>query len=126
MRAATYKGQLGDNYGQYSQEINDKVCQVVVRIVRAEKEEHNRNTQQELFRWSVLGAIVDLFPHVQIIKGTAVEFKGDAADVMKHDVRAKHVGHVGQGPRCLLRDAGDDVVEDLEGGDEDDVNCPSS
>lgn len=45
---------------------------------------------------------------------------------MEHDVRAEHVRHVGQGPRSLLGNAGDNVVKYFEGGNEDYVDSPSS
>jgi hypothetical protein len=67
-----------------------------------------------------------LLPHVEVVKSTTIEFEGNTTNVMEHNVRAKHVSHVGQGPRSLLGDAGDNVVEDLEGSDENDVNGPGS
>jgi hypothetical protein len=45
---------------------------------------------------------------------------------VEHEVGAEHVGDVGEGPGGFLRDAGNDVVEDLEGCNEDYVDCPCS
>lgn len=55
-------------------------------VVRAKQEEHNRDAEKELLGWSILGSIVDLLPHIEVVKGATVELEGDAADVMKHDV----------------------------------------
>ena len=69
-------------------------------------------------------AVVDLLPHVQIVVGTGVEFEGCTAYVMEHEIGAEHVDDVGEGPRCFLRDAGDDVEEDFECDDENDMDRP--
>ena len=67
-------------------------------IVRTEQEEHDGHAQEELLGRGVLVAVVDLLPHVQVVVGAGVEFKGDAAHVVEHQVGAKHVGDVGEGP----------------------------
>lgn len=95
-------------------------------VVGAEKEEHNGHAEQELLGRSVLVPVVDLFPHVEVIVGTRVELERDAPHPMEHKEGAEHVADVGQGPRGLLRDARDDVVEDLEGGNEDEVDGPGT
>lgn len=95
-------------------------------IVGAEEEEHDRHAKEELLGRGVLVAIVDLLPHVEIVVGTGVELEGDAPHPVKHEEGAEHVADVGEGPRGLLRDARDDVVEDLEGGDEDEMNGPGT
>lgn len=82
-------------------------------VVGAQEEEHDRDAEQEFLGGSVLGPIIDLLPHVQVVIGTPIELEGNSADIVEHDVRAKHVCYVGQCPRGLLRHAGDDVVEDL-------------
>lgn len=94
--------------------------------MRAEQKQHNGYAEEKLLGWGVLGAIVNLLPHVEVVKGATVEFKRNAADVVEHDVRADHVGYVGQCPRGLLRDAGDHVVKDLEARYQDKVNGPCS
>lgn len=95
-------------------------------VVGAEEEKHNGYAEQELLGRSVLVPVVDLLPHVEVIVGTRVELERDAPHPMEHEEGAKHVADVGQGPRGLLRDARDDVVEDLEGGDEDEVDGPGT
>lgn len=55
-------------------------------IVSAEQEQHNRYAEEELLRRGVLGTIVNLLPHVEIVEGATVEFKGHAAYVVEHDV----------------------------------------
>lgn len=95
-------------------------------VVGAEEKQRNWDTEEKLLGGRVLGTVVDLLPHVKVVKGTAVEFERHAADIVKHQVRAEHVGHVGEGPRSLLGDAGNDVVEDLEARDQDNVDGPCS
>ena len=92
----------------------------------AEEKQHNRHAEQKLLGRGVLCAIVDLLPHIEVVKGPTVELERDAADVVKHDIRAEHVGDVGQRPGRLLRDARDDVVEYFEAGYQDDMDSPCS
>lgn len=73
-----------------------------MRVMRAEEEQHDWHAEQKLLGGCVLSPIVDLFPHVQVIKSTAVELEWHAANVMKHDVGSKHVRDVRQSPGCLL------------------------
>lgn len=54
--------------------------------MRAQQEQDNGHAQQKLLGGRVLGAVVDLFPHVQVVVGAAVELKGHAPDVVEHDV----------------------------------------
>lgn len=86
-------------------------------VVGAQKKEHNGYTQEKLLGRSILGAVVDLLPHVEIVVGSSVELEWHPTDVVKHDVRAKHIRNVGQRPGRLLGYAGDDVVKDLEADD---------
>lgn len=95
-------------------------------VVRAKQKEDDGHGEEELLGRSVLGAVVDLLPHVEVVEGAGVELEGHAADVMEHDVRPKHVRDVGERPRRLLRYAGHDVVEDLEAGDQDKVDRPGT
>lgn len=90
----------------------------------ANQEQHNWYAEQELFCGRVLVAIVNLLPHVEVVKGSGIEVEGDSAHVVEHEVRSRHVGEVDQGPRCFLRHAGHDVEQDLAEEDEDDVDGP--
>ena len=122
----THKGKFGNDNGQDSHKVDDEVGKVVVGIMGAQEKEHNGNTEEKLLGRSVLSTVVDLLPHVEVIEGTAIEFEGDSSDIMEHDVGADHVGYVGQGPRCLLRDAGNDVVKDFEACYQNEMNGPRS
>jgi hypothetical protein len=95
-----------------------------MRVVRADQEQHNWYTEQELLRWGVLVPIVNLLPHVEVIKGSSVEVEWDTAHVVEHKVGTRHVRKIDQGPRCFLRHAGHDIEQDLAEEDEDDVDCP--
>ena len=55
-------------------------------VVCTQKEEYDRNTQKEFFRRSILVSIVDLLPHVQVVVGPSIEFKGDASHIVEHQV----------------------------------------
>jgi len=69
-----------------------------VGVVGAEQKQPNRHAKKELFGGRVLRPVVDLFPHVEVVKGAAIELEGHAADVMEHEVRAKHVRDICQSP----------------------------
>lgn len=69
-----------------------------MRIVRTQEEEHNGDAQEKLLGGRVLGSIINLLPHVQVVVRSAVELEWHAADVVEHDVGAKHVRDVGQRP----------------------------
>ena len=109
----TYKGQFGYHNSQYGKKINSERRQVVVCIVRAQQEQHDRYTQQEFLCWGVLISIVDLLPHVQVVVGSSIEFKRYSPHPVEHKVRAGHVCDVCEGPRPILGDAGNDVEENL-------------
>lgn len=95
-----------------------------MRVVCAEKEQHDRHAEQELLGGCVLGSVVDLFPHVQVVVCPGVKFERDSSNVVEHEVRSSHVRDVRQSPGCLLRHTRHDIVEDLETHDEDEVDCP--
>lgn len=97
-----------------------------MRVMGAEQEEPNWDTQKKLLCWRVLSTIINLLPHVEVVKGAAVELERHAADIMEHDVGADHVGHVGECPRCLLRDTGNNIIEDLEARDQNKMDGPCS
>ena len=95
-------------------------------IVGAEQKQHNRHAQQKFLGRGILVAIIDLLPHVQVVVGAGVEFKGHATHVVEHEVGTEHVGDICKSPGGFLGDAWDDVEEDFEGDDEDDVDGPCS
>jgi len=97
-----------------------------VGIVGAQQEQHDGHAEQELLGGSVLCAVINLLPHVEVVKGAAVRVEWHAAHVVEHDVRAHHVCDVGQRPGCLLRHAWDAVVKDLEEYNDDDVDGPGA
>lgn len=84
-----------------------------MRIMRADQEQTYRHRQQELLGRCILVLVVDLLPHVEVVVGAGVEFEGNAAHVVEHQVGGEHVCDVGEGPAGLLRDGGQDVVEDF-------------
>lgn len=92
----------------------------------AQQEEHNGHTKQELLGRGILVAVVDLLPHVEIIIRPGVELERYAPHVVEHEEGAEHVADVGEGPRRLLRDPGDNVVEDLERGNQDEMDRPGA
>ena len=63
-----------------------------------QEEKHNRDTEKELFRGGILVSVVDLFPHIQVIVSSRIEFKRHPPNPMKHEKRAEHVGNVGERP----------------------------
>lgn len=95
-------------------------------VVGAEEKKHDGHGQEKLLGWSILIAVVDLLPHIQMVVGSGVELEGHASHIVEHQVRAGHVGDVDQGPGNLLGHAGDDVVEYLETQYYDRVDCPST
>lgn len=117
---------LGDDDGDGGHEVDKEKGQVIVGVMSADEEEHDGHAQQELLGWSVLVTVVNLLPHVQVVVCAGVEVEGHAAHPVKHEVAAKHVRDVGQGPGCFLRHTGDDVKEDLEADDEDEVDDPGA
>ena len=82
-------------------------------VVGTDEEEDDRDAKQELLGRSVLVAVVDLLPHVEVVVGAGVELKGNSSHPVEHDECDKHIGDVGERPRCLLRHSGDDIIEDL-------------
>jgi len=66
--------------------------------VRANEEQHNGYAEKELLGWCVLFAVVNLFPHVQVVVGARVEVKGHTAHVVEHEVGSRHVRKIDEGP----------------------------
>ena len=94
----THKRQFGYHNGQYSKKIDGKIGQIIMRIVRAEQKQHNRNTEKKLLGWRVLIPVVDLLPHVQVVICACVKFKGDTSNPMKHQIGCEHVGDIDKSP----------------------------
>lgn len=92
--------------------------------MRAEEEQHDWYSQQKLLRWCILIAIIDLFPHIQIVISSAVELEWYSPHPMEHQIGAGHVCDVRERPRRLLRNAWNYVEENLQGNDDYDVNGP--
>lgn len=55
-------------------------------VMSAEEKQRDGDAEEELFGRRVLSSIVDLLPHVEVVKGAAVEVKGNAADMMEHEI----------------------------------------
>ena len=55
-------------------------------VVCTQKEEYDRNTQKKFFGWSILVSVVDLLPHIQVVVGSGIEFKGDTSHIVEHQV----------------------------------------
>lgn len=116
--------QLGDNYCYGGKAVDKEICQAVIGIVGADKEQHNGDTEKELLGRGILVTVVDLLPHVEVVIGTRVEVKGDTADIVEHEVGAGHVREIDEGPGCFLGHAWDDIKQDLAEEDEDKVDSP--
>jgi len=71
-------------------------------VVRTKQKQHYWHAEEELFRRGVLGAIVDLLPHVQIIVSSCIKFKRYSSNPVEHEEGAEHVGYIRQGPRRFL------------------------
>lgn len=91
----TYNRKLRDHHTQDGKEIDDKVSQIVVCIMCAEQKKNDWNAEKELLGWSVLIAVIDLLPHVEVVVSTSVELEGHTANPVEHKKRAKHVGNIG-------------------------------
>ena len=97
-RRHTYHWELWYHDSQAGQEVDGKICQVVVRVVSAEQKQDDGYADEKLFCRRVLGSIVNLLPHIQVVICPRIELEGDSADVVEHEVGAKHVRDVDQGP----------------------------
>jgi len=102
IKGETYKRQFRNDNPQGGQEVDDEIGHVVVCIVGTEEEEHDGHAEEKLLGRGVLVAIVDLFPHVEIVVGTGVELERNSPHPVKHEEGAEHVADVGKGPRGLL------------------------
>ena len=82
----THGRQLGYHDAEDGKEIDGKVRQVIMGVVRAQEEEDDGDTQEELLRRGVLVPVVDLLPQVQVVVSAGVEFEGNASDPVEHQV----------------------------------------
>jgi hypothetical protein len=119
-----HRRELGDDNGDGRYAVDNEIRQVVMGEMGAAQEQQYGHAEQELLRGRVLVAVVNLLPHVEVVVCARVEVKGHAAHVVEHEVGEADICEVDEGPRCLLRDAGHDVEQDLAEHDEDDVDCP--
>jgi hypothetical protein len=71
-------------------------------IVGAKKEKYNRYAEKELFRGCVLGSIIDLLPHVEVIISASIELEWYPSHPVEHKEGAEHVGDVCQCPGGFL------------------------
>jgi hypothetical protein len=85
-----------------------------MRVMCAEKEQNDWDTEEKFLRGCVLGPIINLFPHVQIIVRPSVELEWHSSDPVKHEERSKHIGDIRHGPRRLLGHSGDYIKENLQ------------
>jgi hypothetical protein len=53
-------------------------------IVGAEKEKNNRYAEKEFFCRCILGSIIDLLPHVEVIISAGIELERYPSYPMKH------------------------------------------
>lgn len=113
----THRGQFGYHNAQDGKEIDGKIREIIMGIMGAEQEEHDGHAEEKFLRGGILRPVVDLLPHVEVVVGARVEFKGHAAHPVEHQVGAEHVTDVCEGPGGFLGDARDDVEEDFEGED---------
>lgn len=67
-----------------------------------------------------------MLPHVEIVVGTGIELERDSSHPVEHNEGDEHVGDVGERPRRLLRDPRDDVIEDLQGSNQDEMDGPGT
>lgn len=94
----THDWKLWNHYAQDGEEVNDEISQVVMCVMCAEQKEDNRNAEEELLGWSVLIAVVDLLPHVEVVVSPSIKLEGHATDPVEHEERAEHVRDIGQSP----------------------------
>ena len=91
----THRGQLRNHDAHRGQEIHHERPALIMRVMRAQQEQNHGGDQEEFLGGRVLVAVVDLFPHVQVVVGAGVELEGDALHPVEHQVRAEHVRDVG-------------------------------
>lgn len=119
-------GQLGNDRDDTGDTVNDKHGRVVVGVVRRNQKETNGDAEQKLLARSVLVTIVELLPHGQVVISARVEFKGNTSDVVEHYDGADNVRDIGKGPTELLVDTREKVVDNLQQGNNDKVDGPST
>lgn len=118
------RGQLGNDHHQTRQQVENEHVQVVMGVVGGDEEQANRHAEQKLLCGCVLVTVVNLLPHGQVVESASVELKGDSGNVMEHDVRANHVGDVGECPGQLAGHARDEIEADLENANDEEMHSP--
>lgn len=78
--------QFGDNNAQATYSVQNEQVEVVIAVVSAYQEKCYWHKHQELFRWRVLVAVIDLLPHGEVIVGAQVELEWRTLYLMEHDV----------------------------------------
>lgn len=53
--------------------------------MRAEQEETNGNTKEELLCWRILVPVVNLLPHIEVVVRSSVELEWNTPHPVKHD-----------------------------------------
>jgi len=66
-----------------------------MRVVCADEEQQDGDGEKELLGRGVLISAVNLFPHVEVVVRSGVEFERHASHPVKHEEGAEHVGDVG-------------------------------
>ena len=97
-RVLAYSRELRYNDSKSCHEVDHKVGNVVMRVVGADEEEDDGDTEQELFGGGILIAAIDLLPHVEVVVSTGVELEGHASHPVEHEKGAGHVRDVREGP----------------------------
>lgn len=54
-------------------------------VMGAQQKQQYRNAEEEFLGWRVLGPVVDLFPHVQIVICSRVELKWHTTHPVEHE-----------------------------------------
>lgn len=87
----THSRKLWYDNSEGCHEVDHEVGDVVMRVVSADEEKNNGNTEQELFGGGILVAAIDLLPHVEIVIGPGVELKWHTSHPVEHEEGAGHV-----------------------------------
>jgi hypothetical protein len=87
----THSRKLRYDNSESCHEVDHEVGDVVMRVVGADEEKNNGNTEQELFGGGILVTAVNLLPHVEVVISTGVELKRHTSHPVEHEKRASHV-----------------------------------
>lgn len=97
-KLSTYHRQFRNQNHEQCEQIDSKHLYVVVRVVRAQQEKHDRNSCEKLLRWSILCTVVHLLPHVELVVRARIEIERYSLDPVEHQEGARHVGEIRQCP----------------------------